>query len=95
MKVTFQLCPEERKLRILKSSGLELYSGASTYFYQLFLPAVESGESGGWDVHAVDADEGEEGVAEFLDFFGVELLAVGGEIVEEGIGKCRGHVASA
>lgn len=44
----------------------------------LILPAVESGEGGGWDVHAVEADEGEEIVAEFLNFFGVELLAVGG-----------------
>lgn len=43
----------------------------------------------------MDADEGEEDVAEFLDFFGVELFAVGGEIVEEGIGEGWCHVAAA
>lgn len=61
----------------------------------LILPAVEAGEGEDGDVHAVDADEGEEGVAEFLDFFGVELLAVGGEVVEEGIGEGWCHVAAA
>lgn len=30
------------------------------------LPAVEAGEGGGRDFHAVELDEGEEGVAELL-----------------------------
>lgn len=58
------------------------------------LPAVEAGEGRGWDVHAVDADEGEEVVAEFLDFIGVELFAVGGQVVEERFSEDRCHVAT-
>ena len=53
------------------------------------LPTVEVG-----DGVAVEVDESEEGVAELLDFGGVELFAVYGEVIEEGFGKCRGHVAA-
>lgn len=62
-------------------------------FFEL-LPAIEVGEGGGRDVHAVDADMVEEGVAELLDFGGVELFAVGREVVKEGFSTCRGHVTA-
>ena len=58
------------------------------------LPAVETIQGGGWDVHAVEADEGEEVVSEFLYFVGVYLFAIGGEVVEEGLGESRGHVTA-
>lgn len=59
-----------------------------------FLPTIETVQGGEWDVHAVDADEGEEVVAEFLDFIGVELFAVGGQVVEERFSEDRCHVAT-
>lgn len=61
--------------------------------YRLFT-AVEVDEDGGCDVHAVELDEAEDAVAELLDFGEVELLAVGGEVVEEGFRKIRVHVAA-
>lgn len=42
----------------------------------------------------MDADESEEFISEFLYFVGVELFAVGGQVVEEVLGEGRGHVSA-
>lgn len=60
----------------------------------VWLPAVEAVEGGDGDVGPVELEEGEEFGAEFLDFGGVEFVAVGGEVVEEGFGEIRVHVAA-
>lgn len=69
---------------------LEIYETLSP---TSILPTHQLCQFGGRDVHAVLVGEEEEVFAESGDFVGVDLVAVGGEIVEEGVGFGFFHVA--